>query len=157
KKEVPKALMLTENRSTPRRKLPTDPKQLISVGYSEMEQGDLDLAIDCLIEAVKKVPNNPDARRYLAHAFARSGDLESAASQFRALMTLQVLRDDDALIYAEALERQRDLRSAVDVLTGAMLYNPENVQVRMRLAKLYYQAGRTSEADQISQEGLQRA
>lgn len=138
-------------------KLPSDPRQLVIVGYSLMEQGDLDGAIECLVQAVKKQPNNGNARRYLAHAFGRCGEFGSALAQFKVLASIDRLTDEDAVLYGEALEQSGDNAQAVAILTRSLATSPDNVPLRVKLAEAYYHEGNVHQGDDIAQAGLMRA
>jgi len=152
KKDMPKQLVLKKDS-----KLPSDPKQLVYIGYNDMTQGDLDGAIDALGAAVKKEPNNTDARRYLAHAFAKTGDFDSANSQFKALTSMQCLSEDDALIYADSLEKYGDCAQAVQVLNHCLSANENSSPMRVKLAQIYYRLGQQKDGDKIAETGLSRA
>jgi tetratricopeptide (TPR) repeat protein len=156
KKEVPKNLLLTERQSA-RRKLPSDPKQIVIIGYQLMNNNDLEGASDVLIEAVKRDPNNPNARRYLAHVFALSGNAAAAASQFKALSALEKLTDQDSLTYSDMLANSGEPKKAADILTWLLSQKPDNIPVRIKLARLYYQSGQKNEGDQLAQDGLSQA
>jgi Flp pilus assembly protein TadD len=152
KKDVPKQLTIKEEN-----KLPSDPKQLVYIGYNDMTHGDLDGAINALGAAVKKEPNNTDARRYLAHAFAKVGDFDNANAQFKALTSIQGLTADDSLIYADSLEKFGDCEQAVQVLNHGLSANQDNSPMRVRLAQIYYRLGQQRQGDQVSEAGLSRA
>ena len=159
KKNAPKltaAQMIDDAKPSIAHKLPSDPKQLVNVGYSLMEQGDLDGAIESLTLAVKKQPNNANARRYLAHAYGRCGEFGPSLEQFTVLAGIDRLTVDDAAIYGEALERAGDSAKAVDVLTRALSNNPDSVTLRVKLAQVYYHAGNVHQGDDIAQAGLMR-
>lgn len=155
KGEQPKPLLLADTGS--RVKLPSDPRQLVIIGYNEINKGDLDGAIECLVQAVKKQPNNVNARRYLAYAFVRAGSFNEAVQQFKALSGLQILSNEDILNYADALEGAGNSKGAADLLAPCVSANESDVQMRSRLARVYYRAGQEAAGDQIILDGLAHA
>lgn len=158
KGNVPKAV-LAANRSASgtSANLPSDPQQLVILGYNNLNQGDYDGAIACLTQAIKKSPNNPLAVRYLAHAYTRAGDPQSAVTHFRKLAGLQGrLSDEDAVGYADALIANSNFATALDVLNRSLAGNPNNGALRLKLAETYYAAGQPQHGYQIAQDGLSR-
>jgi tetratricopeptide (TPR) repeat protein len=150
----PKNLVIGDSTS---RKLPSDPGQLVIVGYRLLNTDELDGAIEALTLAVKKQPNNANARRYLAYAFARAGNPADAESQFKALAALQMLSDEDLFTYCDALEADGNAKQAVDLIAQRLAANEDNVQIRARLARIYYRAGQEQAGDQVVLDGLSRS
>jgi len=135
-------------------KMPSDPKQLVSVGYKYLTNGEIQYAIQMFAEAIKKQPNNVEARRYMAHALVESGSAATAISQFEALVSLDALTPADALIYSKALSNTRNTERAVDVLTNYLTRSPKNISLRAELTRLYLSIGFGTKAESAYREGL---
>lgn len=138
-------------------KLPTDPRKLIQLGYNALRDGDRADAADLFAEAVKRAPNNPDARRYLAHTLAEQGNQEGAAGQFSALVSLGALTPRDVLKYAEVLEGLNKSDSARQMLAHFVETSPNDLNIRTELLRLYAEANMKADADALYNASLQYA
>jgi tetratricopeptide (TPR) repeat protein len=135
-------------------KLPSDPKKLIQMGYEALRSGDRDDAVDLFTEAVKHAPNDSDARRYLAHSLAEQGSAAAAASQFSALVSLGGLTPRDALKYAEVLQSLNKEDSAREMLAHFVETNPNDLNIRVELLRLYSDAGMKDRATALYNSSL---
>lgn len=138
-------------------KMPSDTKSLLNVGYQYLSNGQVAYATQMFAEAVRKEPNNVDARRYLAHALLQSGSASAAVSQFDALVDLDALTPRDALAYAKALTSAGKAGRAADVLSQCVVSRPGDVSLRAELMRLYNTMGRTDRTQACYQEGLRYA
>jgi tetratricopeptide (TPR) repeat protein len=138
-------------------KMPTDTKQLLSVGYQYLTNGQVSYATQMFSEAVRKEPNNADARRYLAHALLSSGSTAAAVSQFDALVDLDALTPRDASAYVKALTASGDTNRAADVLAQCVESRPRDLALRAELMRLYNSMGLTAKSQACYQQGLRYA
>jgi len=130
---------------------------LLGVGYQSMIKGDLAGAISNFVAAVKKEPNNFEARRYLAHSLARAGQPEEAVRQFGVLSSLSQLDSHDALALAGALEQAGKLMASASVYEKLLRANPNNVEIRLDLARVYAALGETGKLQVICSAGIRLA
>jgi predicted Zn-dependent protease len=105
-------------------------------------------------EAIKKEPNNVDARRYLAHALVESGSSEAAIAQYGALVTLNAMNNRDALSYAKALSNTGNTERAVDILSHYLQTSPAEAALRAELIRMYMSIGFAQKAEAAYREGL---
>lgn len=138
-------------------KMPSSMKDLLAVGYKYLTQGELQYAQDMFAEAIRREPNNPDARRYMAHTLVESGSSSAAASQFNALSSLQTLTSRDALSYAKALSNSGARDTALDVLTKYVGTYPADFHLRAELIKQYNLIGFAAKAQTCYRDGLNYA
>jgi tetratricopeptide (TPR) repeat protein len=128
---------------------------LVKNGYDLLQRGENDQALQCLTAAVKKEPENPDARRYLAYALASTGQNEEAATQFAALATLKALSPADNLVLGKALAGCGRLREAAGVYSTVLSADETNSQARVELIKTYVKMGDQDQAARAAREGTQ--
>jgi tetratricopeptide (TPR) repeat protein len=135
-------------------KLPSDPKKLVAMGYDYLRQGDKSSAATIFVEAIKRAPNNTDARRYLAHIMSEQGNAEGAVSQFNALVTLHALRSTDVVPYALALNDSGQTDHAREVLAHFIQQYPNDINLRSELVRMYQMANLGAQADALYRESL---
>jgi tetratricopeptide (TPR) repeat protein len=125
-------------------------------GYNQWRSGNLPVAIELFTRAAKKSPNNALARRYLAYALLQNGQASEASSQFKALATLGSLTGEDEERYMDALNKSGDQRGAIAMLSKKVSEQPDDAQMRMKLARILSDAGQTERARQLVAEGLKQ-
>jgi Flp pilus assembly protein TadD len=123
-------------------------------GYNQWRLGNMPAAIELFTRAAKKSPNNALARRYLAYALLQNGQAAEAASQFKALATLGALTGEDEERYMDALNKSGDQQGAIAMVTKKVSEQPDDAQMRIKLARLYSDAGQNERARQVVAEGL---
>lgn len=139
------------------KRIPTNPKEMVNVGYKYLTNGEVEYAMQMFAEAIKREPNNVDARRYMAHAMCDSGSSQAAVSQFEALVSLGSLTSRDALGYAKALTNTGNTERAVDILAHFLQKNAADMPVRVDLIRLYRSIGFGAKAEGVYREGLSLA
>jgi tetratricopeptide (TPR) repeat protein len=140
-----------ENKET---KLPKDPAQLLRMGYDYLRAGDKSEAMAIFSEAVRRSPNEPEARRYLAHLLVEQGSPEAAVSQFNALVSLHSLKSTDVIDYANALNDSGNAEHAQEVLAHFIQQSPNDINMRAELIRLYAAAGKKDQADALYRESM---
>jgi tetratricopeptide (TPR) repeat protein len=138
-------------------KMPSDPAELVHVGYKYLTQGQVEYATQMFAAAIKKQPNNVDARRYMAHALLQSGSPSGAVQQFDALVDLEALTSKDAMAFVKALTATGANSRAVDILTQCVSSRPRDTAMRGELMRLYGTLGQTARAQAVYQDGLRYA
>jgi tetratricopeptide (TPR) repeat protein len=106
---------------------------LLKFGYHQLFEGNSDTATHALARAVKKEPNDPRARRYLAYALLQGEDKFDAIKQFEALGQLGDQTKDDAMVLADALTSVDRLRDAVLILQRCVGEHPFDRKARNKL------------------------
>jgi tetratricopeptide (TPR) repeat protein len=128
-------------------------EKLIQTGYKLVLSGDNEPAIEYLLAAIKKTPNSPSARRYLAWAYSQSGMHADAASQFRALASVDSLTLADKLKYGHALYACEQKSAAVGIYTSVLASLPNNDEARTSLIRALMDTGSLDEAVRLAQQG----
>jgi tetratricopeptide (TPR) repeat protein len=123
-------------------------------GYNQWRLGNMPAAIELFTRAAKKSPNNALARRYLAYALLQNGQAAEASSQFKALATLGALTGEDEERYMDALNKSGDQQGAIAMVSKKVSDQPDDAQMRIKLARLYSDAGQNERARQVVAEGL---
>ena len=101
-----------------------------------LEQGQFDLAIADLREALNNQPKSPDLLLLMATAYQRSGKPELAERQYADAVTSSNWAHAVSLQYVSYLQNKGDLAQAEQVLVEAVGHNPRNVQILAALAQL---------------------
>jgi tetratricopeptide (TPR) repeat protein len=130
---------------------------LLNQGYKLMAAGDIDPAIEYLHAAVKALPTNPNARRYLANAYLARGMNTDAASQFNALSAMQRLSAGDQLAYARSLAGSNETQQAINVYTNLLAIDPKNDAARMNLIDMLLADGSSHLAAKYAAEGIEQS
>ena len=130
---------------------------LVIQGYKLMVAGDIDPAIEYLHAAVKAMPTNANARRYLAHAYLAREMNADAASQFNALSAMQALTAADQLAYAKALAGDNRTQEAIGVYTNLLACNPKIDVARTKLIDMLLADGSSHLAAKYAAEGIEQS
>jgi tetratricopeptide (TPR) repeat protein len=138
-------------------KLPADTQKLMELGYRRLKENEGDRAIECFAEAVRREPNNPTARKYLAHALNNNSEFAAAANQLQALSVLSPLDVSDASTLGVCLAKAGRKDEAAAILSRTLRTNPSASQARAELAKIYFETGKTRKARRLCEEGIARA
>jgi tetratricopeptide (TPR) repeat protein len=110
-----------------------DVNTLLNFGYHDLYEGKVDEATTALIRAVKKEPNDPRARRYLAYALINQDEQFEAIRQFEALGQLGDQNKEDQLTLSDALKSVERVKDAVVVLQKCFENNPLDARVKIKL------------------------
>jgi tetratricopeptide (TPR) repeat protein len=111
-----------------------DVDTLLKSGYHDLFAGKLDDATLTLVRAVKKQPNDPRARRYLAYALLNQDDEKfEAIKQFEVLQQLRADNKDDQIALSDVLKSVDRVKDAVVVLQKCFESNPFDLRVKGRL------------------------
>lgn len=151
------ASSVTESTGSSGIKMPKDTASLLSVGYKYLSNGEVEYATQMFSQAVKNEPNNPNARRYLAHALLQSGSASGAVSQFDALVDLDALTARDAMAYSKALISAGGSERAADVLAQCVQSRPRDTQLRAALVRVYASLGLAAKAKMAYTDGMRFA
>lgn len=128
----------------------------ISAGYDALNTGNTKKALTILDAVVRANPNEPLARKYLAHALFRSEKYEESAIQFQKWTALQPAPSEEIMSFSNALRDREQYKLAANVLSPLMTSQPNNHQARMLLVKSLELAGDTEEAKTNCREGIAR-
>lgn len=110
-----------------------DVNALLNFGYRGLYEGKVDEATAALIRAVKKEPNDPRARRYLAYALINQDEKYEAIRQFEALGQLGDQNKEDQLTLSDVFKSVERVKDAVIVLQKCLEKNPLDARVRIKL------------------------
>lgn len=110
-----------------------DLNTLLDFGYRGLYEGKLDDATAALIRAVKKEPNDPRARRYLAYALVNQDEKFEAIRQFEALGQLRDQTKEDQLALSDLFKSVERVKDAVVVLQKCYENNPLDSRVKNKL------------------------
>jgi tetratricopeptide (TPR) repeat protein len=135
-------------------KLPGNTPELLKVGYKYLNDGELEYATACFLQAVRLSPSNENARKYLAHALFESGDSAGAAAQFEALNKISGVDAADILPFSQSLARSGRTARAIQVLESYLQANPTATNYRLDLANLYAANKQLPRAKQILAQGM---
>lgn len=130
---------------------------LVEIGYDLIRKGKYGSATTVLTAAVRQNPNDPHARKLLAHAFYLSGDYVSASTEFANAARLQSLSVDDAYLYGRSLNKATRFEQAIDVLNNLVEARPDLVKARVELIKAYSMSGFSTHAREQCAEGMRLA
>jgi tetratricopeptide (TPR) repeat protein len=79
------------------------PQELLQKGYQSLQQHKIEYALAALTRAVRKNPNDKEARNYLFHALVASGQTDLAITQILALERIGDLKVEDEIGFVNAL------------------------------------------------------
>jgi tetratricopeptide (TPR) repeat protein len=131
--------------------------ELVQAGYQQMRSGNNERAMLYLERAVRLNPNDASARRYLAHTFLASGDVENAIAQFQMVDKLGQPNADDIKALADALAQTSRTEDAITAYNRCLQLRPNDVPTRCTLARLYASSGFLNKAKEICLEGLKNS
>jgi tetratricopeptide (TPR) repeat protein len=145
---------LTGSKPEPTPTIKGTPEQLTERGYLLLQSKQTDDAIAVLTAAVKARPNNVNARRYLAYAFAQNGDHDNAITQFSELAgVLPYFTPEDSTIYGKELYASGNYGEAAQVLNPVMSQQPRNDDARTCLINSLIKGGLGAQAIPLCDEG----
>ena len=132
-------------------------QDLLREGYALLMDGKTERAVQYIAAAVKANPNDPRARRLMAHALVQSRSPKNAITQFAAQSALESMLPADRLAYANALAQCKDTDQALDIYTDILNDNPKDDRARFAALKILLQKGATAEANKLATEGIQQS
>lgn len=132
-----------------------DYKTLLAEGYARLRKGQLPTAVQYLASAVKQNPNSTEARRYLAYALGRNGNLLDAITQYRELVSMGVSSVSDLRELGDLLLKTDQAQEAVDTFKRILVDNPRDRDARCRLANAYSALGDLKSAVEVCTQGRQ--
>ncbi|RPJ51624.1 MAG: tetratricopeptide repeat protein [Chloroflexi bacterium] len=118
--------------STALEEFPNHPQALSSLGLALFELQDYPAALQCYQRAAALAPEDPAPHEKVARIYERMGRLNDAINS--------------SLQAAEMHLKARSADKAIDNWTRVISIQPENVNVRTRLAAVYERIGRKSDA-----------
>lgn len=132
---------------------PNSPLGYLGAGQTQLRNGDARAAVGNLIQAAKLAPRDPDAYRFLAQAFAKTGERDKAKkmrARFQALQDAKVRLDDlKRLVRREPDNAQRwfacgreyvkhkDADEAIHAFEMGLELDPNDSAVHAMLGALY--------------------
>jgi tetratricopeptide (TPR) repeat protein len=125
--------------------LPDDAELLHLYGLVQMDEGKSIEARNTLLRAFGKAPELPAVRIHAALACIECRDLR-ADNLLRPWREWMPIGDPLQSELAEALARQGDVKSAVELLEGLVNRHPGDRPIRLRLAGLYERTNRLDDA-----------
>ena len=135
-------------------KLPSDPKAIMDLGYSNMNNGAFDEAIICFSALLKQNPADAAARKYLAYCYFQSNQSADAAFQFGQLQRLHALDHRDTMAYGKSLALSGQYAAAVTLFNAALQKEPNADDMRIELAKIYASAGAKDQSVAVCKQGI---
>lgn len=138
-------------------KLSNNFDELLQQGYSLMQKGSSESAVQALTQAVKQDPRHAVARQYLAYALAQNGDYETAAGQFAQLERLQPLGRKDLFVYAKSLAGAHNSSDAAKLYRQLLIYDPSSFEARTGLIQAYIDAQQPQAAADAANNGILQA
>ncbi|HEY9718523.1 MAG TPA: tetratricopeptide repeat protein [Trichormus sp.] len=124
-------------------------------GYRLMVNGDAAGAINQFTLAVRKNPNNVEARRYLAHALASVGRTADVIAQLQLISSR--LTPSDGVMLTAAYEQTGNKRGAAMLFQRLTRANPSLSLMRLDLAKIYAASGDTVLLKAACEQGMHMA
>lgn len=112
--------------------LPDHPQALSSLGLAMFELHDYPLSLSCYQKASSISPDDPIPQEKIARIYERMGKLNEAIKA--------------SLRAAELHLKSRSAEKAIDNWLRVLIYQPDNISVRTRLAAVYEKLGRREEA-----------
>jgi len=110
------------------------PTALLNAGFNELLTGNSNKAARLLVTAVRKEPNDPRPRKYLAYAYLNENKIQSALQQFLELQKLEYDTASDAITLANSLQQNGNVRDAVLVLQKSCEKHPADTSLVQKLA-----------------------
>lgn len=138
-------------------KLPKDYAGLVHTGYNLLKEGSTEDALECFYRAVKLQPSSYDARKYLAYALGQKHEYQQAIDQMQGLARVDSLLPQDSLMLATWLNETYQNELAIEVLSKVVERNPEFLQAKAKLAKIYIDAGFARKASDLCHQGLSQS
>lgn len=120
--------------------------EVVKEGYALLQQGRGSESVKLLSMAVQSNPQDLQARRYLAHAYAKAGDSDAAIAQLKLIQNVSALTEEDKYAYAEALFGLQEYAQTSDMAQSLVLHNPANYRARMLLIKSMLLQNRRNDA-----------
>ena len=111
---------------------PDHPMALSSLGLAFFEMQDYETSLKCYLKATRIAPDDPVPHEKIARIYERMGRLDEAVKA--------------SLQAAEMHLKARSSDKAIDNWTRVLSIQPENINVRSRLAAVYERLGRKEEA-----------
>lgn len=129
----------------------------VNAGYNALRAKDSTSAISILNEAVKVNPDNPMARKYLAYAHLREGNVQSAVRQFQAWNYLQPVPTKEMWHFAKTSMGAGKYGEAAQVYEEIVKSEPSNTSARIQLIKACSLAGDNEKARALCLEAMTSA
>ncbi|MFN8655630.1 MAG: tetratricopeptide repeat protein [Candidatus Obscuribacterales bacterium] len=107
--------------------------QMVRQGFALTRQGRGMDAAQLLSVAVQAQPNDVQARRYLAQAFAVAGLGDRSIEQFKIVERTNTLTDEDRFYYARALHNLKQDAQVISVTTDLLGRDPHHGEARCLL------------------------
>jgi tetratricopeptide (TPR) repeat protein len=125
--------------------VPTQPDAWHMLGIVELRQGNIEVAIGYLQQALRLRPNHPEYLGNMGYALHEKGDLANAAAHYKKLLALApsylpAIYNQHALLLAE------DIKSAIRNLTQLLAAVPQDNEARFMLVVILEHAQHSTEA-----------
>jgi tetratricopeptide (TPR) repeat protein len=134
-----------------------DLAQLLKLGYEQYTAGNLDNAIVVLRQAVRTNPNDPMARRYLAHALHESKRDVEAADQISALQSLKALGADEQLLAGDVFRNAGKTSEALSIFQKLVGEDSHNLKALNGLAQTYAKAGQLDQGKKLITDAISKS
>jgi tetratricopeptide (TPR) repeat protein len=131
---------------------PSSSSPEMQYGYRLMVSGDAAGAINEFTLAVRKNPDNVEARRYLAHALASMGRTADVIAQLQLISSR--LTPSDGVMLSAAYEQTGNKRAAATLFQRLTRANPTLSLMRLDLAKIYAASGDTVLLKAACEQGM---
>ncbi|HEY9867664.1 MAG TPA: tetratricopeptide repeat protein [Candidatus Obscuribacterales bacterium] len=127
---------------------------LVIQGYQLLSRGAVGPAIDTLSRAVRQVPGDASARRYLACALLQKGLAAEAVTQLKAVLLIEPGQASDLVMLGDACFYAGKLNDAVAAYKEALRVDPSCGQALAGLAQTCFNMGNLGRAAEICRQGL---
>ncbi len=151
KKRMPTLTALREDSVKPVHYKGTD---AVKAGYNALRAKDSSSAVSILSTAVKTNPDNPLARKYLAYAHLREGNIDKAVRQFQAWSYLQPVPRKEMLVFATTCMDAGKYNEASHIYSELVKAEPTNSAARVQLIKCCSLAGDNDKARTLCLEAM---
>ena len=120
---------------------PSEVKSYLHLAYIYSLSGDRSLSLDALKDAVALAPYNGMARYYLGRMLVEGKEFEKAIEHLAKAVEVNQNFTDAYYLLGIAYEAVKDNDNAINSYEKYLTMNASSIEVRKRLARLYFQKG----------------
>jgi len=135
--------------------LPDDPKVFFELGRAFQETGQADKAVDQFRRVVRLVPLSADAHYQLAMSLGRSGDIEAARCSLEHALNIDHGHLRARISLGTVMHALGSPMVALDHLRKAQSRAPYDIELNVRLGRLFVELGNNEAARKLYMKALE--